>query len=250
MNPIVIIPARMNSSRLPGKPLADIHGKPMVHHVLRRALEADLGPVVVAAADPEIAEALAETRATVILTDPNLASGSDRSHSALSSFDPDRYFDVIVNLQGDMPTISPQLLRTAVSVLGDPKIDIATLATPISDEAETERAAVVKVAIEPSTGNPFIGRAIYFSRLPIPYGAQTLLHHIGLYVYRRDALDRFVAAVPSQLERFEKLEQLRALALGLTIGVAVVETFPLGVDTHGDLEEARRRLAPCKGARP
>ncbi|MER9020076.1 3-deoxy-manno-octulosonate cytidylyltransferase [Mesorhizobium sp. M0195] len=247
MKPIVIIPARMNSSRLPGKPLADIHGEPMIRHVLRRGLEADLGPVLVAASDREIAKALAGTSADVILTDPNLASGSDRSHAALSSFDPDRNYNVIVNLQGDMPTISPLLLRQAVSILDDPKIDIVTLATPMSDQAGVERTAVVKVAMEPSTENHLIGRAIYFSRLPIPHGAQTLLHHIGLYVYRRDALDRFVAARPSQLERFEKLEQLRALALGLTIGVAVVETFPLGVDTHEDLEEARRRLDPREG---
>lgn len=250
MKPIVIIPARMNSSRLPGKPLADIHGEPMIRHVVRRGLEANLGPVLVAAGDPEIAKALAQSGASVILTDPNLASGSDRSHAALSSFDPERQYDVIVNLQGDMPTISPLLLRKAVSVLGDSGFDIVTLASPIVDPTEAGRTAAVKVALEQSAENPAIGRAIYFSRLPVPHGAQSLLHHIGLYVYRRDALDCFVSAKPSQLERTENLEQLRALALGLTIGVAVVDTFPLGVDTHEDLLEVRCRLAPCEGAMP
>ncbi|TIU42767.1 3-deoxy-manno-octulosonate cytidylyltransferase [Mesorhizobium sp.] len=248
MKPIVVIPARMNSSRLPGKPLADIHGEPMIRHVLRRGLEADVGPVLVAAGDPEIANALALAGGNVILTDPNLASGSDRSHAALSSFDLDGNYDVIVNLQGDMPTISPSLLRKAISVLDDPQIDIVTLATPISDPAEAERTAVVKVAMEPAAENSSTGRAIYFSRWPIPYGARNLLHHIGLYVYRRNALDKFVAAQPSQLERLEKLEQLRALVLGLIIGVAVVDTHPLGVDTPEDLDEARRLLAPSAAA--
>lgn len=249
MNPIVVIPARMNSSRLPGKPLADIHGEPMISHVVRRGLEADLGPVVVAAGDRKIVDALAKTSVDVVLTDPELASGSDRSHAALSRFDPDRKHDVIINLQGDLPTISPLLLRNAVAILEDPKIDIVTLATPISDQAEANRTAVVKVAMEPTSDNPLVGRAIYFSRSPIPYGAKSLLHHIGLYVYRRDALECFVAARPSQLERSEKLEQLRALALGLTIGVAVVDTVPLGVDTPDDLAEARRQLASLAGVK-
>ncbi|MDK1389806.1 3-deoxy-manno-octulosonate cytidylyltransferase [Sinorhizobium sp. 8-89] len=248
MKPVVIIPARMNSSRLYGKPLADIHGEPMIQHVLRRGLEADLGPVLVAAGDPEIAEALAPTGAHVIVTDPNLASGSDRSHAALASFDPDRIYDVIVNLQGDMPTISPLLLRKAVSVLDDPTFDIVTLATPISDPLNADRTAVVKVAVEPASEDSVPGRAVYFSRLPIPHGAQPLLHHIGLYVYRREALDRFVAAKPSRLERLERLEQLRALTLGLTIGVSVVDASPLGVDTYEDLEEARRQLGLDAGS--
>ncbi|MDK1493713.1 3-deoxy-manno-octulosonate cytidylyltransferase [Sinorhizobium sp. 7-81] len=243
MKPVVVIPARMDSSRLPGKPLADIHGEPMIRHVLRRGVEAGLGPVLIAAGDQVIADALVGTGANVILTETDLASGSDRCHAALSSFDPDRIYDVVVNLQGDMPTFSPLLLRKAISVLETLNVDIVTLATPVSDPSEAERTAVVKVAVEPSKEDSLMGRAIYFSRSPVPHGARNLLHHIGLYVYRRDALDRFVAAQPSQLERLEKLEQLRALALGLTIGVAVVDTLPLGVDTHDDLEEARRRLA-------
>lgn len=219
----------------------------MIRHVLRRGVEANVGPVLIAAGDREIADALA-AEANVVLTNPNLASGSDRSFAALLHFDPDGSYDVIVNLQGDMPTISPVLLHKAISVLDDPEIDIVTLATPIADVTEADRAAVVKVAMEPTARDSVIGRAIYFSRWPIPYGAKNLLHHIGLYVYRRRALERFVAAQPSHLERIEKLEQLRALALGLTIGVAVVDAAPLGVDTLEDLEEARRRLAPGAGA--
>ncbi|WP_292521353.1 NTP transferase domain-containing protein, partial [Mesorhizobium sp.] len=181
MKPIIIIPARMNSTRLPGKPLADIHGQPMIWHVCRRGQAADLGPVLVAAGDHEIAAALATVDVNVLLTDPFLASGSDRSFAALSLFDPEGYYNVIVNLQGDMPTISPAMLHKAVSVLDDPEVDIATLAAPIADGAEAGRPAVVKVAMEPTAENPSIGRAIYFSRSPIPHGGKNLLHHIGLY---------------------------------------------------------------------
>lgn len=240
---IIVIPARMSSSRLPGKPLADIHGEPMIVHVLRRGKEADLGPILVAAGDPEIADALSPIGANVVLTDPNLPSGSDRSHAALSVFDPGGDYDIIVNLQGDMPTIEPSMIRKAVAVLADPSVDIATLATPISTPAEAARPAVVKLAMEPSVRDLSNGRAIYFSRWPVPHGSLKLLHHIGIYVYRRAALNRFVAAPTSALERSEKLEQLRALAIGLSIGVAVVDTAPLGVDTQEDLWEARRHLA-------
>jgi 3-deoxy-manno-octulosonate cytidylyltransferase (CMP-KDO synthetase) len=243
MRPIVVIPARMGSSRLPSKPLAEIAGIPMIVQVMMRGREANLGPVIVAAGEPEIAEAVRRHGGVAIETDPALPSGSDRSAVALREFDPQRRFDTIINLQGDMPTVEPSTLHAALNCLDRCSVDVATLACPIHSDAERERSAVVKVAIEPNPTDPRIGRALYFSRAAIPHGAKRFLHHIGLYVYRRPALERFVAAPPSALECIEQLEQLRVLSLGMSFGIAIVDIEPLGVDTTADLVEARRRLA-------
>jgi 3-deoxy-manno-octulosonate cytidylyltransferase (CMP-KDO synthetase) len=244
MRPIVVVPARMASSRLPGKALADISGVPMIVHAMMRAREADLGPVIVAAGDPEIADAVRRYGGVAVNTNPLLPSGSDRTAAALRSFDPHRNFDTVMNLQGDMPTAEPAILRVAPGCLDRCGAEVATLACPIRSDEELNRSAVVKVAIEPDLVDQRIGHAIYFSRAAIPYGTTTFLHHIGLYVYRRSALERFVDAPPSALELMERLEQLRALSLGMRVGVAIVDIEPLGVDTYLDLEEARRRLTP------
>jgi 3-deoxy-manno-octulosonate cytidylyltransferase (CMP-KDO synthetase) len=246
MNPVVVIPARMASTRLPDKPLALIHGEPMIVHVWRRGIEANLGPVVVASGDPRITAAIVEHGGIAIDTDPALPSGSDRVAAALRTFDWAGEHDVIVNLQGDMPTFDPEALRTGVETLRITGFDIATLACPIRDPAELARRSVVKIAMEPLDASGTLGRAHYFSRAPIPDGAPVHLHHIGLYVYARHALERFVAAQQGVLERTEKLEQLRALALGMSIAVQVVAMAPLGVDTEADLNEARRRLGPAR----
>ncbi len=244
-NPIVIIPARMASTRLPGKPLADIHGEPMIVHVWRRAIEADIGPVLVAADAPAILEAIEAVGGRAILTRADHPSGSDRIFEALNAFDPQARHDVVVNVQGDLPTIEAQALRAAIAPLDDAQVDIATLATPISRAAEREDPNVVKaVGIEI---NPLRLRALYFTRASAPWGEGPLLHHIGLYAYRRAALARFVALPPSRLERRERLEQLRALEAGMRIDIAIVDTPPLGVDTPEDLARAREMLAPDRG---
>ncbi|WP_460255128.1 3-deoxy-manno-octulosonate cytidylyltransferase [Acidiphilium sp. MT5] len=241
--PIILIPARLGSTRLPNKPLADIHGSPMIVHVLRRARQAALGPVVVACAEPAIAEAITADGGTAILTDPDLPSGSDRIHAALQHFDPDKKYNIIINLQGDLPTIDPAALHALLSVLAEPTYDIATLVAPITTEAERHAESVVKVACAFSEHNP-IATALYFSRAAIPSGPGPLWHHIGVYAYRRAALDHFVASPPSPLEQREKLEQLRALELGLRIGAARIAKPPFGVDTLDDLHRAREELAP------
>jgi 3-deoxy-manno-octulosonate cytidylyltransferase (CMP-KDO synthetase) len=238
-----LIPARLGSTRLPNKPLADIHGSPMIVHVLRRARQAKLGPVVVACAEPAIAEAITADGGTAILTDPDLPSGSDRIHAALQHFDPDKKYNIIINLQGDLPTIDPASLHALLSVLAEPTYDIATLVAPITTEAERHAESVVKVACAFSEHNP-IATALYFSRAAIPSGPGPLWHHIGVYAYRRAALDHFVASPPSPLEQREKLEQLRALELGLRIGAARIAKPPFGVDTLDDLHRAREELAP------
>jgi 3-deoxy-manno-octulosonate cytidylyltransferase (CMP-KDO synthetase) len=238
-----LIPARLGSTRLPNKPLADIHGSPMIVHVLRRARQAALGPVVVACAEPAIAEAITADGGTAILTDPDLPSGSDRIHAALQQFDPDKKYNIIINLQGDLPTIDPAALHALLSVLAEPTYDIATLVAPITTEAERHAESVVKVACAFSEHNP-IATALYFSRAVIPSGPGPLWHHIGVYAYRRAALDHFVASPPSPLEQREKLEQLRALEHGLRIGAARIAKPPFGVDTLDDLHRAREELAP------
>lgn len=242
MNPIVLIPARMQSTRLPDKPLADIHGSPMIVHVWHRATEAGIGPVVVAAAEPEIVTAVEAAGGTAMLTDPNLPSGSDRIHQALGRIDPDGHHDVVVNVQGDLPTIDPALIRRALEPLADPDVDIATLVVEIKDEAERTNPNVVK-AIAPLAPGRDIARALYFTRVTAPSGKGPHYHHIGLYAYRRSALDRFVSLQPGVLERRESLEQLRALENGMRIDVALVDTVPLGVDTAADLALARELLA-------
>ncbi len=241
-NPIVLIPARMASTRLPGKPLADIHGRPMIVHVLDRAREADLGPVVVACAETEIAAAVRDAGGRAVLTTPDHPSGSDRVFEALSLLDPDGRHDVVVNLQGDLPTVDAGLLRRTVAALaGDATSDIATPVVPIGDPDERADPNVVKAVVGFPEGAE-TAPALYFSRAPVPWGGGDLYHHVGLYAYRRAALERFVGLPPGVLERRERLEQLRALENGLRIVAARVDTVPLGVDTPADLERARALL--------
>ena len=241
-NPVVVIPARLGSTRLPGKPLADIHGEPMIVHVWRRAREADVGPVWVAADAPEIVAAVEAAGGKAVLTRADHASGSDRIFEAISAFDPAGAYDLVVNVQGDLPTIERAAVRACLAPLADFAVDIATLATPIRREAERDDPNVVK-AVGAEIG-PGRLRALYFTRARAPWGEGDLLHHIGLYAYRRAALARFVGLPPSPLEKRERLEQLRALEAGLRIDIALVDTPPLGVDTPEDLERAREWLAP------
>lgn len=235
-----MIPARLASIRLPGKPLADIAGAPMIVHVLRRAEEAAIGPVAVACAETSIADAVRAAGGTAILTDPDLPSGSDRIHAALAAADPDGRHAIVINLQGDLPGIEPAALRALLAVLDDPAYDIATLVAPIASEDEANAPSVVKAACGFEAGD--VAPALYFSRHRIPSGEGPLWHHVGVYAYRREALERFVTAAPSPLERREKLEQLRALELGLRIGAARIARAPFGVDTPEDLERARRDM--------
>ena len=244
--PVVLIPARMSATRLPGKPLADIHGAPMIVHVWRRAIEADVGPVWVAADDSRVVEAVVAAGGKAVMTRLDHPSGSDRVYEALGSVDADAVHDIVVNIQGDLPTIEPSVVRASLAPLADHAVDIATLATPITREQEKDDPNVVK-AIATELDSTRL-RALYFTRARAPWGEGRLLHHIGLYAYRRDALRRFVAAPPSPLERREKLEQLRALEMGMRVDVALVDTAPLGVDAPDDLERARVMLAPGKDA--
>lgn len=246
--PIIVIPARMTATRLPGKPLADIHGEPMIVHVLRRAVAAAIGPVLVACAEAEIKEAVERAGGQAVLTRPEHPSGSDRIHEAVESADPERRHDVVVNLQGDWPLVDPAVIRAALLPLAEPLVDIATLACRIRDAAERDNPNVVKVGAGFAAGQR-TARALYFSRLPVPYGAGDHYHHIGIYAYRRAALARFVALPPAVLEKRESLEQLRALDAGMRIEAALVDTFPFGVDTPADLARARALLAPA-GASP
>lgn len=240
-NPLVIIPARMASTRIPGKPLADICGQPMIVQVWRRAMEADVGPVVVACAETEIADAVTDCGGQAVLTRPDHPSGSDRIFEALTILDPDRKHDAIVNVQGDLPTIEIEAVRAALEPLSNPEVDIATLVSEITREEERDNPNVVKAALSLSAGEK-IGRALYFSRQRIPSGDGPLYHHIGLYAFRRDALERFVELPPAPLEQRERLEQLRTLEAGMRIDAALVDTVPLGVDTPADLERAREAL--------
>jgi 3-deoxy-manno-octulosonate cytidylyltransferase (CMP-KDO synthetase) len=239
---VVVIPARMASTRLPGKPLADIAGEAMIVRVWRQAMKAEVGPVVVAAGDDVIAAAVERAGGHAILTDPDLPSGSDRVHVALNAFDPERRYDAVVNLQGDLPALDPQAVRVVAALLAQSHADIATLAAPIDDPADNDNPAVVKpvVAWEPDGSR---GRALYFTRSRAPSGEGLLFHHVGIYAYRRASLARFVALPPSPLELREKLEQLRALEAGMSIVVARIDAVPLSVDTPADLEKARRLLS-------
>jgi 3-deoxy-manno-octulosonate cytidylyltransferase (CMP-KDO synthetase) len=241
-NALIVIPARMASTRLPGKPLAEIAGAAMIVQVWRRAMEAGIGPVLVAADSLAIADAIKAAGGEALLTDPDLPSGSDRIFAALQQFDPGRRFDVIVNLQGDLPTIDPASVRASLLPLQDPAVDIATLVARIVRAEERDDPNVVKaVGSEVAPGRL---RALYFTRCRAPWGEGPLLHHIGLYAFRRAALQRFVALPPSPLERRERLEQLRALEAGMRIDIALVDVAPLGVDTPEDLRRAREMLAP------
>ena len=238
---LILIPARMAASRLPGKPLADIAGKPMIEHVIRRAEAADLGEVIVATDSEPIQAAVEKAGARALMTRADHASGSDRIFEALQIADPDGKIRVVVNVQGDLPTLDPADLRAAVALLDDPAVDIGTLAAEIVKPEERTNPNVVKVVGSPVASHRL--RALYFTRATAPYGDGPLYHHIGLYAYRRSALERFVALPPSPLELREKLEQLRALEAGMRIDAAIVSSVPLGVDTPEDLETARRMLA-------
>jgi 3-deoxy-manno-octulosonate cytidylyltransferase (CMP-KDO synthetase) len=232
----------MASTRLPGKPLADIFGEPMIVHVWRRAREADVGPVLVAADDPAIVAAVEAAGGRAVLTRPDHASGSDRIFEAIGAVDPEGRHDIVVNVQGDLPTLEAPSVRAAVALLSERAVDIATLATPIRREAERDDPNVVKAVGAYIDATRL--RALYFTRARAPWGEGDLLHHIGLYAYRREALARFVALPPSPLELREKLEQLRALEAGMRIDIALVDVAPLGVDTPEDLARAREKLAP------
>ncbi len=233
MNPIILIPARLASTRLPNKPLAMIGDAPMIVQVWRRAKEANIGKVVVACDSKKTAQLIEAVGGKAVMTDAALPSGSDRIYQALKQIDPQGKHDVIINLQGDMPTFDSALLSGLLAVMENEAVDIATLAAVITDEHEKTDPAVVKVVIAES------GRALYFSRATIPHGTGPLYHHIGVYAYRKSTLERFVNLPPSMLEQREKLEQLRALEAGMRIDVAVVNTVPLGVDTEETLEKAR-----------
>jgi 3-deoxy-manno-octulosonate cytidylyltransferase (CMP-KDO synthetase) len=246
LNCVILIPSRLASTRLPNKPLADICGLPMIVQVWKRAREADIGRVVVAAGDQEIADAVLDHGGEAVMTDPDLPSGSDRITAALAQIDPDRRFQAVVNLQGDLPTIDPALIKTVLRPLNQLGADIGTLVVATSDPKERDDPSVVKAVVAFQTGradsDPTLGKALYFTRATAPAGPGPIYHHIGIYAYRRAALERFAALPPSPLEQREKLEQLRALEHDMTIGVARVDTVPLGVDTPGQLDEARRLL--------
>jgi len=233
----------MGSSRFPNKVMAEIAGAPMIVQVWRRAVESDLGRVVIAAAEPIIVETIEAVGGEAVLTDPDHPSGSDRIYEALRKIDPEGRHDAVLNVQGDLPTIEPGAIRAALAPLLDSAVDIATIGVEITIETERSDPNVVKAvaAIEPPAR---VGRALYFSRATAPFGEGPLYHHIGLYAYRRAALERFVSLPPGILERREKLEQLRALEAGMRIDLALVDTVPLGVDTLADLARARAVLAP------
>lgn len=240
-SPVVLIPARLSSTRLPGKPLADIGGVPMIVQVWRRAMEADVGPVLVAADAPEIVKAVESAGGRAVLTNPDHPSGSDRIFEAVNVGDPDGRHDVIVNVQGDLPTIDPASIRAALAPLGEPAVDIATLTVEIVREEERTNSNVVKLVGSPLSASRL--HALYFTRTTAPWGEGPLYHHVGLYAYRRAALERFVALPPSHLERRERLEQLRALEAGMRIDAEIIDAVPLGVDTPDDLDRARQLLS-------
>lgn len=247
LNPIIVIPARLASTRLPNKPLAEIHGRPMIVHVWERARAAGIGPVLVACAEESIVDAVRSAGGDAVLTEPDLPSGSDRVAAALRTFDPTGSFDAVVNVQGDLPVIDPAVVRAVLLPLRDPAVDIATVAAEIVEPDERTNPNVVKAVFaagDPGPDGAVVGRALYFTRATAPSGDGPLYHHIGIYAYRRAALERFVAMPPGRLEQRERLEQLRALEAGMRIDVAVVRTVPLGVDAPADLERARELLAP------
>jgi 3-deoxy-manno-octulosonate cytidylyltransferase (CMP-KDO synthetase) len=238
---LVLIPARMASTRLPGKPLAMIGEKPMIVHVVDRARKAGLGEPVVATDDAGVLQAVDAHGGKAVMTRADHPSGSDRIFEALQTLDPNGQVEIIVNVQGDLPTLDPTIIRKAAALMDDPAVDIATLATVIDNDTDKADPNVVKVVGTPVADRHL--RALYFTRATAPHGEGDLLHHIGLYVYRRAALERFVSLPPSTLETREKLEQLRALEAGMRIDVAIVDGVPLGVDTPEHLDEARRQLS-------
>lgn len=242
MNPVVVIPARLAASRLPGKPLADIAGEPMIVHVWRRAVEAGVGPVVVACADRGIADAVAAAGGRAVMTRPGHASGSERVHEAVGRFDPGGRHDVVVNLQGDLPAVAPEAVAAALEPLREPGVDIATVVFEIDDDDERADPDVVKAAV--AFGGGRCARALYFSRAAVPSpAAGPHYHHVGVYAFRRAALDRFVGLPPGRLEALERLEQLRALEAGMRIDAALVDRVAPGVDTPRDLDRVRALFA-------
>ncbi|MDO9383737.1 MAG: 3-deoxy-manno-octulosonate cytidylyltransferase [Hyphomicrobiaceae bacterium] len=238
---LIVIPARMQATRLPGKPLADINGEPMIVHVWRRAMAAEAGRVVVASDAEEILAAVRAAGGEAVMTRADHQSGSDRVFEAVSRIDPEGDAEFIVNLQGDLPTLDPALVAACLAPLADKGPDISTLAAAIEESSERTNPNVVKVVGTPLAADRL--RALYFTRATAPHGEGPLYHHIGIYGYRRFALERFISMPPSYLEKREKLEQLRALESGMRIDVAIVDTVPLGVDTPADLDRARQLLA-------
>jgi len=241
MSTLILIPARMASTRLPGKPLADIAGAPMIVHVARRAAEAALGRVVVATDTEAVAKAVRSHGFEAVMTRADHESGSDRIFEALTILDPAGKVDTIVNVQGDLPTIDPEVIGAALRPFEDRAVDIATLGVEIVRDEEKTNPNVVKIVGSPRSATRL--KALYFTRATAPWGEGPLYHHIGLYAYRRAALERFVALKPSPLERRERLEQLRALEAGMRIDAEIVQSVPLGVDTPDDLERAREILS-------
>lgn len=235
---LIVIPARLKATRLPDKPLADIGGEPMIVHVWRRAMEADCGPVLVATDADEVRQAILQAGGEALMTSPDHPSGSDRVFEAVLARDPAGKLGAVVNLQGDLPTLEPALVRACLHALSEGDADIGTIAAKITRAEERTDPNVVKVVGTPLGGGSVL-RALYFTRATAPYGDGPLYHHIGIYAYRRAALERFVSLPPSPLELREKLEQLRALEAGMRINVGLVDTVPLGVDTPRDLERAR-----------
>lgn len=248
-SPLIVIPARMASSRLPGKPLADIGGQPMIVHVLERCKMANIGSVIVACAEKEIYDAVISAGGKAVMTNPELPSGTDRVRIAADLIDPDKVHDIIINVQGDLPTIDPQIIAQCVEILAlQPKADIATLAVATSDSAQKQDPNVVKAILSFNSENgdeggvTKSGRALYFTRASAPTGDGPVWHHIGIYAYRRQALDKFCSLPPSPLEQRERLEQLRALEAGMRIDVGLINSEPHGVDTPDDLQYARKLI--------
>jgi len=239
-SPVILVPARLAATRLPGKPMADIAGEPMIVAVWRRAIEADVAPVWIATDSEDIAEAVRAAGGQAVMTGTHHPSGSDRVFEAVGRIDPDQRYDAIINVQGDLPTVSPATIRASALPLEDPEVAIGTPVAVIEREEERTASSVVKMVGTPLGGGRF--RALYFTRATAPWGEGPLHHHIGLYAWRRAALARFVALPPSPLELREKLEQLRALEAGMRIDAVEVGEVPLGVDTPADLERARAML--------
>jgi 3-deoxy-manno-octulosonate cytidylyltransferase (CMP-KDO synthetase) len=242
-NPIILIPTRLAASRLPNTPLAEIAGAPMIVHVWRRAVAAEIGPVVIASGDREIVDIIERGGGRAVMTDPELPTGSDRIHAALTALDPHGAHDAVINVQGDMPMLDPAAIRVALAALADPETDIATLAAEIVDPAALHETSVNKVAA--GFGDPTRPtRALYFSKAPVPWGEGPHYEHVGLYAYRRAALDRFVGLPRGVLEQRERLEQLRALEAGMRISVSLIDPAWLGVqvDTPADLARARELM--------
>jgi 3-deoxy-manno-octulosonate cytidylyltransferase (CMP-KDO synthetase) len=240
MSILILIPARMASTRLPDKPMADIAGRPMIVHVAQRAHDSGLGRVVVATDTEAVREAVQGHGFEAVMTRTDHESGSDRIFEALSTLDPDRKVETVVNVQGDLPTIDPETIRAALRPLQDPAVDIGTLGVEISRDEEKTNPNVVKIVGSPLSDKRL--RGLYFTRATAPWGEGPLYHHIGLYAYRRAALERFVGLPPSPLEKRERLEQLRALEAGMRIDAEIVQSVPLGVDTPEDLARAREIL--------